>query len=134
MPWIEQIDRAEPDLLRVMLWTFVQALMGAEAGAICGAPFGARTDERVNTRNGYRPASGRPAPARWSWRSRSCIPDRTSRTGCSSAASARNGPDDGGRDLLPAWGLTPLDGEAGRDPRDHAAEQEPGQRDGRGAR
>jgi putative transposase len=55
LPWIEQIDRAEPDLLRAMLETFVQALMGAEADAICGAPFGARTDERVNTRNGYRP-------------------------------------------------------------------------------
>ncbi len=55
LPWLEQIDRAEPDLLRAMLKTFVQALMGAEADAICGAPFGARTDERVNTRNGYRP-------------------------------------------------------------------------------
>ena len=55
LPWIEQIDRAEPDLLRAMLQTFVQTLMSAEADAICGAPFGARSDERVNTRNGYRP-------------------------------------------------------------------------------
>ncbi len=55
LPWIEQIDRAEPDLLRAMLRTFVQALMGAEADAICGAPFGARSEERVNVRNGYRP-------------------------------------------------------------------------------
>jgi putative transposase len=55
LPWIEQIDRAEPDLLRAMLKTFVQALMGAEADAICGAPFASRSDERVNTRNGYRP-------------------------------------------------------------------------------
>jgi transposase-like protein len=38
-----------------MLKTFVQALMGAEAAAICGAPFASRSDERVNTRNGYRP-------------------------------------------------------------------------------
>jgi putative transposase len=55
LPWIEQIDRAEPDLLRAMLKTFVQALMGAEADAICGAPFASRSEERVNTRNGYRP-------------------------------------------------------------------------------
>jgi transposase-like protein len=55
LPWIEQIDRAEPDLLRAMLKTFVQALMGAEADAICGAPFGARSEDRVNVRNGYRP-------------------------------------------------------------------------------
>jgi type I site-specific restriction endonuclease len=55
LPWIEQIDRAEPDLLRAMLKTFVQALVGAEADAICGAPFASRSDVRVNTRNGYRP-------------------------------------------------------------------------------
>jgi putative transposase len=51
----EHLERAEPDLLRSMLRTFVQALMGAEADAICGAPYGARSDERVNSRNGYRP-------------------------------------------------------------------------------
>ena len=55
LPWIEQIDRAEADLLRAMLKTFVQAMMGTEAEAICGAPFGARSEERVNVRNGYRP-------------------------------------------------------------------------------
>lgn len=54
LPWNEQIDRAEPDLLRSMMKTFVQSLMAAEADAICGAPYGARTEERVNTRNGYR--------------------------------------------------------------------------------
>jgi len=54
LPWAEQIDRAEPDLLRALLKTFVDALMGAEADAICGAGYGERSDERVNTRNGYR--------------------------------------------------------------------------------
>jgi len=53
--WLsEQLTQASPDLLREMLTTFVDALMGAEADAVCGAPFGARSDERVNTRNGYR--------------------------------------------------------------------------------
>jgi putative transposase len=37
-----------------MLSTFVQALMSAEADAVCGAPYGARSAERVNSRNGYR--------------------------------------------------------------------------------
>ena len=55
LPWAEQIDRAEPDLLRVLLKTFVEALMGAEADALCGAPYGARSEDRVNSRNGYRP-------------------------------------------------------------------------------
>jgi len=51
----EHIERAEPDLLRSMLTRFVEALMGAEADAVCGASYGARSEERVNSRNGYRP-------------------------------------------------------------------------------
>jgi len=50
----EHLERAEPDLLRSMLQAFVEALMGAEADAICGAPYGARSPERTNSRNGYR--------------------------------------------------------------------------------
>ena len=54
--WLsEQLTQASPDLLRGMVATFVKALMGAEADAVCGAPFGERSAERVNTRNGYRP-------------------------------------------------------------------------------
>jgi len=37
-----------------MVTTFAEALMGAEADAVCGAPFGERSSERTNTRNGYR--------------------------------------------------------------------------------
>jgi len=51
----EQLDRAAPDLLRSLLKTFVDALMAAEADAVCGAPYGERSPERVNSRNGYRP-------------------------------------------------------------------------------
>ena len=39
----EHLQRAEPDLLRSMLSTFVQALMGAEADAVCGAAYGTRS-------------------------------------------------------------------------------------------
>ncbi len=34
--------------------TFAQAVMGADADAVCGAGYGERTEERVNSRNGYR--------------------------------------------------------------------------------
>ena len=51
----DHLQRAEPDLLRSLLQTFVEALMSAEADAICGAPYGTRSAERVNVRNGYRP-------------------------------------------------------------------------------
>jgi putative transposase len=50
----EQLDCASPDLLRDMVKTFADALMSAEADAICGAPYGVRSDERTNSRNGYR--------------------------------------------------------------------------------
>src|SRR3954452_12903633 len=50
----EHLQRAELDLLRSMLSTFAQALMSAEADAICGARYGERSPERTNSRNGYR--------------------------------------------------------------------------------
>ena len=78
----EQIEGASPDVLQAMIKTFAQALMSAEADAICGAGYGQRSDERVNSRNGYRAGSGTPAPGRSSWRSRSCARAPTSRTGC----------------------------------------------------
>jgi putative transposase len=51
---LEQLQQAEPDLLRSMLTVFVQALMSAEADAQCGAEYGGRRPDRTNRRNGYR--------------------------------------------------------------------------------
>lgn len=51
----EQLGSASPDLLRQMLTTFMNTLMSAEADAVCGAPYGETSPERVNVRNGYRP-------------------------------------------------------------------------------
>jgi putative transposase len=50
----ENLEQASPDLLRAMVKTFAEALMGAEADAVCGAPYGQVSEERVNYRNGYR--------------------------------------------------------------------------------
>jgi putative transposase len=53
--WLEeQLGQASPDLLRSMVQTFAEALMGAEADAVCGAGYGERSDQRTNTRSGYR--------------------------------------------------------------------------------
>src|SRR2546427_1421366 len=53
--WLrKQLEEASPDLLRAMVQDFAEALMGAEADALCGAPYGERSPERVNRRNGYR--------------------------------------------------------------------------------
>ncbi len=50
----EQLSQASPDLMRDLLTTFVNALLSAQADAVCGADYGERTPERVNSRNGYR--------------------------------------------------------------------------------
>jgi putative transposase len=53
--WLrKQLEEATPDLLRAMVQEFAEALMGADADALCGAPYGERSPERVNIRNGYR--------------------------------------------------------------------------------
>ena len=53
--WLhEPLGQASPDLLRAMLTTFVPTLMGDEADAVCGAEYGTGSNERTNTRNGYR--------------------------------------------------------------------------------
>src|SRR5689334_15288583 len=51
----EHLESASPDLLREMVKTFADLLMSAEADAVCGAEYGERSPERINSRNGYRP-------------------------------------------------------------------------------
>jgi len=50
----EQLETASPDLLRAMVKTFADALMSAKADAVCGAGYGERSEQPVNSRNGYR--------------------------------------------------------------------------------
>src|SRR3954471_16948382 len=53
--WLcKQLEDAHPDLLRVMVKDFAEALMSADADVLCGATYGERSPERVNRRNGYR--------------------------------------------------------------------------------
>ncbi len=61
--WLqEQLSAASPDLLRAMVASFAQGLMSAEADVLCGASYGERSQERTNSRNGYRAGVGHP---RW---------------------------------------------------------------------
>ena len=41
-------------MLCELLSTFIHTLMGAEADALCGAGYGQRSNERTDSRNGYR--------------------------------------------------------------------------------
>ena len=47
-------DDGDHDLARVMLATFAETLMSAQASQLCEAGYNERTDERTNSRNGYR--------------------------------------------------------------------------------
>lgn len=50
----EALADASPDLMRHLLSTMINALLSAEADAVCGAEYGYPSTERVNSRNGYR--------------------------------------------------------------------------------
>ncbi len=55
LDWLRKhLDQDAPDLVREMLGAFIERLMGAEVDAMCGAGYGERSPERVNSRNGYR--------------------------------------------------------------------------------
>lgn len=53
-PFDAQLAAASPDLLREMLSSFVHTIMNAEADTLCGADYGQRSQDRTNSRNGYR--------------------------------------------------------------------------------
>lgn len=50
----EALGDASPDLMRHLLSTMVNALLSADADAVCGAEWGQASTERVHQRNGYR--------------------------------------------------------------------------------
>jgi len=53
--WLrKQLEADDNDLLREMVRSFAEGLMGVEADAACGAGYGEVSPDRVNRRNGYR--------------------------------------------------------------------------------
>jgi putative transposase len=50
----KQLEEAEPDVLREIMRNAVGLLMSAEADSTCNAAYGERSEERTNSRNGYR--------------------------------------------------------------------------------
>ena len=53
-PHIVDPGQASPDLMRSLLQTMVNALLSADADAVCGAEYGQASPERRAQRNGYR--------------------------------------------------------------------------------
>ncbi len=50
----QALSEASPDLMRHLLSTVINALLSAEADAVCGAEYGQASPDRVTQRNGYR--------------------------------------------------------------------------------
>ena len=48
------LSDASPDLMRHLLTTVINALLSADADAVCGAEYGVASPGRTNSRNGYR--------------------------------------------------------------------------------
>ena len=88
----EQLSQASPDLMRELLTTFVNALLSAQADAVCGAGYGERTSDRVNSRNGYRHRDLDTRVGTLEWLYPSCVRAACTRSGCSSAASVPSVP------------------------------------------
>jgi putative transposase len=86
----EDRETASPDLLRAMVQPFAEALMSADADAVCGAPYGQVSEDRVKRRNGYRERrwDTRAGAARRLTRERAILP---------SEATAATAAPDGGR-------------------------------------
>ncbi|WP_344810185.1 IS256 family transposase, partial [Microlunatus ginsengisoli] len=50
----QAVTDASPDLVRHLLGTVINALLSADADAVCGAEYGMPSPDRTNRRNGYR--------------------------------------------------------------------------------
>ena len=113
----------------------MNTLMSAEADAVCGAPYGEPSPERTNVRNGYRhrdfdTRAGTLDVAIPKLRQGTLLPGLAA----GAPPARRAGADHGGGHLLPARGVDPADGEAGRVAGDHPAVEVAGLGDGQGAR
>ena len=116
----EHLAQASPDLLRELLGSFINTLLSAEADAVCGAEYGVASPERTNRRNGYRhrdfdTRAGTIDVAIPKLREGTYFPEwlLERRKRAERALTSR------GRDLLPARGLDPADGQAGAVPGHH---------------
>jgi transposase-like protein len=87
----DRLTTASSDVLRELLSTFIQALLGAEADAQCGAGYGLRSAERINCRNGYRHRDFDTRAGTIDVAVPKLRHGPNSRTGCWSGATAPNG-------------------------------------------
>src|SRR4029079_4754479 len=54
LPAVRNLLEQQPDLLRALVEQTINTFLAPEADALCGAPYGQRSADRVNQRTGYR--------------------------------------------------------------------------------
>jgi len=92
LAWLrKQLATADKDLLREMVKTIAEMLMGAEADSVCGAAYRRASPSARTSATATGNAAGTRVWERLTWRSRACARGATSPTGCCSRAGARNG-------------------------------------------
>jgi hypothetical protein len=115
----EQLSQASPDLLRQMVRIFAEALMSADADAVCGAAYGsaALTGGTFATATGA--GAGTPGRQHRAGGAEAAGGQLLPRLVARAAPAGRIGACQRGRNLLSARRQHPQDGEAGPDPRHH---------------
>jgi putative transposase len=112
----DRLTSTSPDVLRELLGTFIHALMGAEADALCGGGMANAAPSVRISATGIGDANSTRGQEHWIWRSPSAA--RLVFPGLAAGAPQAGGagPDHGGRDVLSARGVDAPDGQARRDP------------------
>ena len=83
LDWLrKQLEQDDADLLREMVKSLAEQLMSADADAICGAGYGERSPERLNSRNGYRHRDFDTRAGTSTWPCVNCAKAAISRAGC----------------------------------------------------
>ena len=78
----ELLTQGSPGLMHQILQGFINQILSAQAGTVCGAEYGVDSTERVTTTTGIATATLTPVSARSTWHCRNCATARSSQTGC----------------------------------------------------
>lgn len=118
----QALSQASPDLMRSLLQHVINALLSANADAVCGAQWGQQDPQRHAQRNGYR---YRPLDTR-AGTIDVAIPNLFPRVVAATPQTLRKCLDHSGRPLLPGRSVDAPYGQARQNPGDHRTIQVPG--------
>ena len=93
----EALSQASPDLMRSLLQHVINALLSADADAVCGAQWGQQVRNATPSAMGIATGPWTPGSAPLTWRSPSCAQVPTFQSGASTPQTLRKRLDHSGR-------------------------------------